>query len=786
VLEFAAVLERVADRTQSAGGARCVRALVPSADAAWVRERHALLAEARLLLAPGEPPWPLQPIHDLHAALHEAARPGACLEAVELLQVGATLVTAARLQRVLQAQAQRAPRLGARGGALQPHAELSDAIGNAILETGEVSDAASPPLRDIRRRQVQVREAVLARLDALLAESRPEHDAYVTVRGDRYVIPVRTDASRSVQGIVHDRSASGATLFVEPLGIVDANNELQELRDAESREIARILRDLTARVGAAAPHIDASLATLEELDALHALVVFGQEAGGASPRIDARLQLRQARHPLVEAQLAASGTRIVPLDLDVGAARGLVITGPNTGGKTVALKSLGLLALMHQAGMPVPAHADTTLPVFAQVIADIGDEQSIATAHSTFSSHMRHVVHAVREAGPGVLVLLDEFMSGTDPEEGAALARVILRRLVQRGALVVVTSHLGALKVFAHSEPGLVNVAMQFDASSRAPTFRLQHGVPGSSNAFDVAARLGLDADLLAQARQERGAGADLADVIQALETERATLEVARRSAEAESVEARRLREEHATALARIERTRREALDAARREAAGLVSRAQAEIERVVREIRESGAERDRIRAAQDAMQALRQETRGPEPAAPAPGADVLEREPVANDRVFVGQLGREAIFVRREGDERARVRVGNVEFVVALSDVAVAAGPPAAAGSARTAAPATGPAPAAGGHSRPEADAVSLRLDLRGLEREEAVNALEAFIDRLLLQGAPQAQIIHGKGAGVLRRAVQELLARHPQVSAYRLGDHGEGGSGVTIVTLR
>jgi DNA mismatch repair protein MutS2 len=490
--------------------------------------------------------------------------------------------------------------------------------------------------------------------------------------------------------------------------------------------------------------------------------------------------LRAARHPLLDARLRAAGGASVPLDLDPGTARALVVTGPNTGGKTVALKTVGVLALLSQAGIPVPAAADSEMPVFARVVADIGDEQSIEAAESTFSSHLRHVLEALRAAGPRTLVLLDELMAGTDPEEGAALARVVLRRLVAAGGMTLVTTHLSDLKLFAHAEPGVSNAGMAFDPDSRAPLYRLQAGVPGASNALAIAARVGMEADLLEAARAERGEAAGrLESALVALEAERARLEAARRDAEAATVEAQRMREEHAVLYAELVTKRRTATDEARREAAEIVAGTKARIEQVVRELRAGGATREGIRAAHDAVREMEEKVAArPEPDAEAPAGAAPAGGLRIGDPVRVRPLGRDGILEELDATGRARVRLGNIPVVVPAADLDPLGPIPAAA--------APKPAARPGGYVAPDLEPVAPRLDLRGFERAAALDAVAGFIDRLVLQGSQQGEIVHGKGTGVLRRAVQEMLQDHPDVAEFRLGEHGEGGSGVTIVKLR
>jgi DNA mismatch repair protein MutS2 len=777
VLEYDKVLAAVAAEARTPGGEERVQARRPLSDAAVVREEQAAVQEVRRALDEGLAPWPLEVAADARLLLDQACLPGARLEPAELRRVADTLAGATRLRRLLDEQRERVPLLRARSAGLADHGALTAAIDAAIDGAGELREDASPALRALRRELQAQRSAILSQLESLLRRGGESADAYVTLRAERYVIPVRTEHSNRVPGIVHDRSASGSTLFVEPLEVLDANNELQRRRDAERREMLRILSELTGRVAADGAAAAASLAALEVVDELQARALWAQRQGAASPRLGARVRLRAARHPLLEERLRSQGQHAVPLDVDLVEAQGLVVTGPNAGGKTVALKTVGLLALLHQAGVPIPAGPDSELPVFARIVADIGDEQSIESAESTFSSHLRHVQAAVQAAGPRTLVLLDELMAGTDPEEGAALARVVLRRLVERGASTLVTTHLAALKLFAHTEPGLANAGMEFDTTSRTPRFRLQQGVPGSSNAIAIAERVGLDPELLLAARSERGEAAGrLESALAALEEERTRLAASRDAAESAAAEARRMREEHATALAALTGRRREALAQARREAADLVSRARARVEEAVLRVRAERASGESVRAARSGLrEVLAEVDAGAEAAAPPP--EVSDEPARPGDPVWVRSLGRDGILEEVDAGGRALVRLGNVALRVAASEVLRLT-----AREGGVAVPA-----ASGGYAGPDSSApAATRLDLRGMERGEALAALGAFLDRMLLQGVDRSEIVHGKGTGVLRRAVAEFLARHPQVSGYRLGEHGEGGSGVTIVTLR
>jgi DNA mismatch repair protein MutS2 len=783
VLEFDKLVQRLAEGARTPGGRRRLQQWTPSGDVDEVRRRQKRCSELLLVVQAGAAPPDLSQVIDYRNAVQVGRRSQEALAATELRGIADTLHTASRVQGWLHTHQADLEQVRTHVGEWPDASDLVRAIHKAIRDNGDIDDAASPRLRDVRERQTRVRKQLVSRLEKIAASRPADEESWVTLRGERYVIPVRADAASSVPGIVHDRSASGVTLFVEPLEVVEANNELQGLQDAEVRECHRILQELTAGVREHRDTALLALTGLERLDALCAVVAWSREEDAVSPGIGAVIRLRQGRHPLLARQLREVHQALVPLDIELATGESLVITGPNTGGKTVALKCLGLLVLMHQSGVPIPAHIDSTLPILRRVFADIGDEQSIESAQSTFSSHLRHVGEAVRFAESDCLVLLDEFMSGTDPQEGAALGAAILRRFVRCGAQALVTTHLGELKLFAHAEPGVTNAAMLFDPDSRTPLYRLQAGIPGASNALNIAARLGLPEDLLQEARDRRGAASGaLEDAIAALEAERRQLHAERAALRTREEDSRRLQEELHARLDELQSHRKQTLGEARREASDLVRGAQSTIENLVRELRETQASRETIHKAQRTLESMRQRTHTEPEEAPETTEDRLPR---VGDTVYVQTLQRQATVEALDRGDRLRVRFGNVQMQVEAADVRVvsAASEPTGRTGRRRAKPHLDRP--RGGHDIRADESVSLRLDVRGLSLEEALQALDRFLDRAVLQGAPVVQIVHGKGTGVLRAGIGTSLGEHPRVASFRLGEHGEGGSGVTIVHL-
>jgi DNA mismatch repair protein MutS2 len=610
-------------------------------------------------------------------------------------------------------------------------------------------------------------------------------EAIVTVRSGRYVIPIRAEAKGRVKGIVHDQSASGATLFIEPMGVVELNNAWTEATLAEKREEERVLDALSRDVEGHAASLRDTLEAVARADLWMARARLGQQMDAVRPGVgpDA-VELLSARHPSL-------GPSAVPIDMRLGdrfGYRALVVTGPNTGGKTVALKTLGLLALMHQAGLRVPAAGGARLPVFRSVMADIGDEQSIAQSLSTFSSHLRNVVRFVGDAGPDSLVLLDEVGAGTDPTEGSALAMAIVARLLESGAMVAATTHYAELKTFATEHPGVTNAAVEFDVATLRPTYRLTTGLPGKSQAFAIAERLGLPAEVLADARVRISAEhatmeETLAAISRAQVDQEAALEAARNERAAAS-------DERSLARTGVSRARREAaqiLADARRAADALLARAEREVGDTRRELtrqRNLGGSRRGGPATTAFEELSRRTSRARREATeavvtpPKPGdvepAGVQPRVGLWGRSQTLGSTGRIVDISGRTG--RVTLETEGARLVVPADDVAVVPEP------------ISGPAPKdfeAEEFRRRAAARVSPHIDLRGERLEAALEQLSAYLDTALLAGLDSVAIIHGSGTGALRRGVREALAEHPRVRSVRSGRREEGGDGTTVAEL-
>ena len=785
-LEFPAVVEMLAARTSFTPSRELALATAASGDRSQVATLQDETDEAARLLEE-QAQASIGGARDVRGALDRARR-GGRLTAAELLELADTLRATGQFAARLRGW--RGRHLSGVRAELDEAPELRERIERSVDEAGEILDTASSELAAIRKRLRTAQDRVRERLNAMLRSSELAGsigEAIVTMRNGRYVIPVRAEARGRIKGIVHDQSSSGATLFVEPLGVVDLNNAWTEAAIAEEREEERILDELSRAVEARSEALSASLAALARADLWLARARLGSELDAIRPGASERdTELLSARHPLL-------GHGAVPIDVRIGEGfgyRAVVITGPNTGGKTVSLKTLGLLCLMYQAGLRIPVAGGSRTPVWRSVMADIGDEQSIAQSLSTFSSHLRNVVRFVTAAGPRALVLLDEIGAGTDPTEGSALAMAVIARLLDSGATVVATTHYAELKSFAETHPGVTNAAVEFDVETLRPTYRLEIGLPGKSQAFAIAERLGLPAEIITDARAR-------------LSADHATLEqtlVSIRRAEAERErQLASAREELAAAGAERERARA-GVARAREEAARILRDARraaeqlyAEAERDVADARRRLGRADaRGSAAREGLERLaRAATRRRAAISAAPAGEPAESqaadEPartvdVASDVIrpgvwarsrTLGHVGRVGAISGRTG--RATLETDGPRLVVPTDDLEAIEEP--------------GTRPATDREAdelrRRAAATVAPELDLRGERVEPALERLAAYLDQALLAGLDEVRVVHGAGTGALRRTIRELLAAHPRVRATRSGRREEGGDGTTVVEL-
>jgi DNA mismatch repair protein MutS2 len=789
-LEFDKVRARLARHASFSAGRDLAVALEPSTEHREVVRRQRETAEARRLLQL-KPRTGLSGAHDVRALAQKAAR-GGVLDPPQLLQLAETLACARDLKHTVARLDESLPLLAEAVDAIEPLGALIEDINRCIDQRGEVTDRASPALGAIRREVRALHDRLYHRLEDILAAAMTKgvaQEPIITLRDGRYVIPVKSDMRGQLKGIVHDVSGTGATVWLEPIAVVELANRWRETQLEEEREVERILRRLSADAGARADAIVMDVEVLARMDLAVAKARLGDEMGahelpyegesqGWIAEAPAQLHLLQARHPLLAG-------RVVPTTITVGGNyRVLLITGPNTGGKTVALKTAGLLALMAQAGLPVPADAGSRVPVFDDVFADIGDEQSIEQSLSTFSSHMTNIIRILQAAGARSLVLLDELAAGTDPTEGAALARAVLGRLLEAGALVVATTHHGELKAFAHGTEGVMNASVEFDVETLSPTYHLQIGLPGRSNALEISQRLGMPRDVIDDARSSIAPEQlQVEEMLSDIKREREGAAASRRAEEVARREAEEIRERLEDRLDAVEAERarvlREAQEAAEEELArarALLADAERMVERekleaAAKKLREAEARERRLAALAQPRRPVRERERRRHaarvPAGPPP------EEIQEGDLVWLRGLDRfgEALGEPEKGE--VLLRMGPLRTRIKLAQVERVQRP------ART-----------GAHAAPRielapAPAVSPEIDFRGQTVDEAMPAIERYIDDAFRAGLPQARIIHGKGTGTLRREVRDFLSKHPLVTSYEEAPREQGGEGVTIAHL-
>lgn len=746
--------------------------MVPSVSADEVSDEQALTAEAKRLLEAGVA-FEFSQLADLGPSLDALSEGGAILEPAELQNLGRHLRLARLLRTGLELRRGEYPLLWDIAQGLVQDRRLEEDIERSFEPEGTVSDRASSELHRIRREKETARERVHRKLEEIMAASgQLLQEQLVTMRQGRYVLPVRAEARSRFKGIIHDTSASGATAFMEPLATVELNNHLRQLDIDEQREVERILRAFSDRVLKSLDSFRQNLAIISRLDLLLARGRLALDWRCVRPIIaeGGYLKLGKARHPAIGEP--------VPLDLELGDGRtAMVITGPNTGGKTVVLKTVGLFALMHQSGLFVPAEEGTALPIFDGIYADIGDEQSIAQSLSTFSSHIKHIAQIIEQATSCSLVLLDEIGVGTEPGEGAALAMEILGELAGRGCLVLSTTHYAALKAFVQDQPGMLNAAMQFDRERLAPTYRLEAGLPGASFGLEIAARLGLPDKLVAGARARLDSGAvRLEELIAHIERVKIELEESNARATAEAAKAKELAGQYQTRLKLWKQEERELYQRARAEAEEVLAKARSAAEQAVALVRaEQGSKESIKRSRQMLAEAGRT-------AGALGGAQPDGLVPVDNQKVklAIGQEvylpltnGRAKVASLPDASGRLRVQAGSVLITVRCDQVQTLV----KQAEAEALKSSAGYEPVSS--FPPE-------LHLLGMRADEALERLDRYLDEAVYLGVERVRIVHGKGTGALRRAVKEALSKDSRVKSFRLGQWNEGQDGVTVAELK
>ncbi|HCO50584.1 MAG TPA: endonuclease MutS2 [Oscillibacter sp.] len=784
-LELPVVLEMLASLAVSEAAKEKCRQLLPVCDleeAARLQE-ETQSARERLGLY-GSPSF--SGVKDVSRALNRADH-GGVLNTRELLDVADLLTASRRVSEYDRDRQGEKTVLDHLFSALHTNKFLEDKIHGAILDEETIADSASPELADIRRKMrlaASKGRQILQRIISSPSYVKVLQEALITQRDGRFVVPVKAECKGSIPGLVHDISSSGATLFVEPMGVVQANNELKELQAREEKEIDRILRILSGECAAQMMNILYDYDILVHLDVIFARGQLSYRMNAAKPILARRggIVLRRARHPLLDQAKA------VPISLELGNSYDtLVITGPNTGGKTVTLKTIGLLTLMAQCGLQIPADDGCRLRVFDRVLADVGDEQSIEQSLSTFSAHMSNTVEILRQADENSLLLFDELGAGTDPVEGAALAIAIIQNGRSKGSLIAATTHYAEMKTFAMTTAGVENASCEFDVATLRPTYRLLIGIPGKSNAFAISRRLGLDEEVIAAAKAQMDSESiRFEDVLTQLEEKRQRLEKAQGEADRLWQQSQEDARKARTFREQMEKAKENARSKGENEARRIVRQAQQQVDEIFAELDElrrkmqqqadfqaindaKVSARKHMNAAQEALH-LREEA--PEPETPS-------RPIAAGDRVELPGVRTATTVVQVNGDGSLVLQAGKMKMTAKPGQVRLIEGQPQP--KKRAAAPKTGPAPTLHLERR-----ASSELDIRGYETLEAESVVENYLDAAVMAKLETVTIIHGKGTGALRKAVHEILRRSKVVKSFRLGRYGEGEAGVTVVELK
>lgn len=782
VLEYNKIIEQLIEQAGSEMTKKIISELQPCNNVSEIRDSQAETTEAvRLISYKG--PLPVGGFYDIGESV-SFARKGGVLTMAQLLRILYNMKTAERVVSFLKGDIPEIPIICSIAELLAVHKRLADEIDRCIISEDEMADNASPELRSIRRAIVRQSEALKTRMNRIInsADNKTAlQDSIVTMRNGRYVIPVKQEHRGRIPGIVHDQSGTGATLFIEPQVIVDLNNELRQLELSEKAEVNRILLELSGGVSEVYHDLVNNQGLLLKLDVFMAKGRLSLAMDGEEPEINEEgiLDLKSARHPLIDDK------KVVPVNIKLGEDYAtLVVTGPNTGGKTVTLKTAGLLSLMAQTGLHIPASAGSRVPVYENIFADIGDEQSIEQSLSTFSSHMTNIVNIVEEAGTNTLVLLDELGAGTDPTEGAALAISILEKLAESGAAIIATTHYTELKKYAISTPGVQNASMEFDLETLSPTYRLTIGIPGKSNAFEISHKLGLSEEITGRAKTLLEAG-DIAfeDVITSLEEDKKRAEEERDEAIMINIEMKRRREELEQKSKKFEAQKEGELERARQQAREIIREAREVANEVQEELKalaklESMGERNvRFDRGRKRLREIEKKNRS-----------AIKREtndkPVdpsllsLGSRVKILTLDQNGEIVSLPDEKgNLQVQVGMMKIGVKLKDIMLIDQPKPKTNRKST---------RYGSLYKQKAQNISMSVDVRGKNLDDAVMDVEKYIDDAFISGLEEVTVIHGRGEGILRKGLQEMFKRHKNVKSFRKGGYDEGGDGVTVLKLK
>ncbi|MDN4527071.1 endonuclease MutS2 [Fictibacillus fluitans] len=782
VLEYTKIIEQLKKHASSSLGRQRAEQLQPSIDFEEIRHWQDSTDEGvNVLRLKGQAP--LGGIRDIRASL-KRTQIGGVLNTDELLDISTTIYGGRRFKRFTEGMVEdgiELPILDSLVAEIEPLTDLEREIKACIDDNGHVLDSASPALRTIRGQLRTFESRVREKLESMVRSSSYQKmlsDAIITIRNERFVLPVKQEYRGNFGGMVHDQSASGATLFIEPQAVVTINNQLKEAKAKETREIEKILRELSVLVGESAELLAHNVSILAEVDFIFTKAQYSRELKATKPIMNDReyISLHKGRHPLLDQDT------VVPIDVELGGSfQSLIITGPNTGGKTVTLKTIGLLSMMAQSGLQIPAEEESEMTVFEAIYADIGDEQSIEQSLSTFSSHMVNIVDILKQVNFKSLVLFDELGAGTDPQEGAALAISILDYVYARGAKVIATTHYSELKAYAYNREGVINASVEFNVETLRPTYRLLIGVPGRSNAFEISRRLGLEPSIIDDAKSQISDEDNKIDnMIRSLEDNQKRAQEEREKAIALRKEAERLKTDLEAELRHLEQDRDRLLEEAERKAEEAVANARRTAETVIKELREYQKEAagnvkehrliDARKRLEDATPSLRSKKKKstvsakPKTASFKPG-----------DEVKVLSFGQKGHIINKVSDKEYQVQIGILKMNVAVGDLEPIKQPKEKK-----------PEPRSFVKVQGSDDSVRPELDLRGKRYEDAMIEVDKYLDEAMLAGYPQVSIIHGKGTGALRSGVQQLLKSHPNVKSTRMGGANEGGSGITVALLK
>lgn len=778
VLEFNKIKEKLKEYAITHGGKNLIDNLIPYDTVFEVKNKLKESNEALdLLITKGNPPF--EGLFDVREGV-ERAKKGGVLSAGQLLKIGGMLKCSRRFKEYISRREDEVPHVILEDLAyiLTPIKNLEDIIEMSIISEDEISDKASSTLNGIRRNLKEKNSSVRDKINSIVrANAKYLQDTLYTMRGDRYVLPVKAEYKGAVPGLVHDQSSTGATLFIEPMSLVNLNNEIKELKLKEKAEIERILMDLSNRVYENIETVESNYKILTELDFIFAKGKYASSLNAICPEVneDRSFDIIQGRHPLIDPKV------VVPSDIYLGKEfNTLMITGPNTGGKTVTLKTVGLLHLMGLSGLLIPAKDASSISFFTKIFADIGDEQSIEQSLSTFSSHMTNIVKIMKEADDSSLVLFDELGSGTDPVEGAALAIAIIDTLREQEARLIATTHYSELKGYALRTAGIENASVEFDVETLRPTYRLLIGVPGKSNAFEISKRLGLQDDVINKAKSNISSeNLQFEDLIRDLQEKSILANRDAREAKRIKIEAEELKKKYDEKFKKLEEVRDKAYNEARREAKDIIAKAKDEADEILKAMREleklgisqGGRARleeerkklkDSLEKKEESLYKARENT-----------GEVIEKVILGMD-AYLPSLNQNVIIITMP-DSRGEVQVeaGIMKINVKLKDLRKVNNTPNKKEKKKR-------------ELKLNLKSIESRVDLRGMDAEEACYKTDKYLDEAYMANLGEVTIVHGKGTGVLRKAINDMLKRHPHVKSYRLGEYGEGGDGVTIAILK